>query len=63
MHRLAVGTWLLLAAGLTVLRMGLTAQAADVWWVLALAQALHAWTFAAHHSACVQWISQAFAGP
>ena len=31
--------------------------------ILALAQALHAWTFAAHHSACVQWISQAFPGP
>jgi PPP family 3-phenylpropionic acid transporter len=58
-----VATWLLLAAALTVLRMGLTAHAADVWWVLALAQALHAWTFAAHHSACVQWISHAFAGP
>jgi len=63
MHRLSVGTWMCLAAGLMVLRMGMTAQAADVWWVLALAQALHAWTFAAHHSACVQWISQAFSGP
>ena len=63
MHRLAVGTWMWLAAALMVLRMGLTAQAADVWWLLALAQALHAWTFAAHHSACVQWISQAFSGP
>jgi PPP family 3-phenylpropionic acid transporter len=63
MHRLVLGHWLLLTAALTVLRMALTAQAADVWWLLALAQALHAWTFAAHHSACVQWISQAFAGP
>lgn len=63
MHRLVLGHWLLLTAALTVLRMVLTAQAADVWWLLALAQALHAWTFAAHHSACVQWISQAFAGP
>ena len=63
MHRLVLGQWLLLTAVLTVLRMALTAQAADVWWLLALAQALHAWTFAAHHSACVQWISQAFAGP
>ena len=63
MHRMAVGSWMLLTAALTVLRMGLTAQAADVWWVLALAQSLHAWTFAAHHSACVQWISQAFPGP
>jgi PPP family 3-phenylpropionic acid transporter len=63
MHRLALGHWLLLTAALTVLRMAMTAQAADVWWVLALAQALHAWTFAAHHSACVQWISQAFPGP
>jgi PPP family 3-phenylpropionic acid transporter len=63
MHRLALGHWLLLTAALTVLRMVMTAQAADVWWILALAQALHAWTFAAHHSACVQWISQAFPGP
>ena len=60
---MALGSWLILAASLTLLRMVLTAQAADVWWVLALAQVLHAWTFAAHHSACVQWISQAFAGP
>lgn len=63
MHRLAMGTWLWLASALTVARMAITAQAADVLWALALAQMMHACTFAAHHSACVQWISESFAGP
>ena len=63
MHRLAVGTWLLLTSALTVVRMALTGNAGDVLWVLAVSQMMHACTFAAHHSACVQWISQSFPGP
>jgi PPP family 3-phenylpropionic acid transporter len=47
---------------LMVLRMVLTAGAAQWWWVLVLAQALHAVTFAAHHTACISLISQHFSG-
>jgi PPP family 3-phenylpropionic acid transporter len=54
--------WLLLCAGVMVLRMGITASAAQslVW--LLLAQALHAITFAAHHSVCIALISEMFPG-
>ncbi|NBX55400.1 MAG: MFS transporter [Betaproteobacteria bacterium] len=62
MHRLAAGSWLMLGSAVTVVRMALTAEAADVVWIMALAQMMHAFTFAAHHSACVQWISESFAG-
>jgi PPP family 3-phenylpropionic acid transporter len=45
-----------------VLRMGMTAQWADVLWVLLLAQAIHALTFAAHHTACIALLSHHFPG-
>jgi PPP family 3-phenylpropionic acid transporter len=32
-------------------------------WVLVLAQALHAITFAAHHTVCIAWLAQHFPGP
>lgn len=54
--------WLLLCGALTVLRMGLTAGGAMLWWVLLLAQCLHAFTFAAHHAACIALVSQHFPG-
>lgn len=54
--------WLVVASGLMVLRMALTAGAAQWWWVLIFAQALHAVTFAAHHTACISLISQHFSG-
>ena len=44
------------------LRMGMTAQWADVLWVLLVAQALHALTFAAHHTVCVAVLSDYFPG-
>ncbi len=60
--RFSLAGWLVLAAALMALRMALTAGVADVWPVLALAQALHAITFAAHHTVCIAWISEHFPG-
>lgn len=52
--------WLLLAAGLMALRMAVTASAGAWLWVLFLAQAVHAITFAAHHSVCIALLSEHF---
>jgi PPP family 3-phenylpropionic acid transporter len=60
--RLSLSGWLVLAAALMALRMALTAGVAQVWPLLALAQALHAITFAAHHTVCIAWISEHFPG-
>lgn len=60
--RLSLAGWLVLAAALMALRMALTAGVAQVWPLLALAQALHAITFAAHHTVCIAWISEHFPG-
>ncbi|MES2422945.1 MAG: MFS transporter [Pseudomonadota bacterium] len=59
---LSLSGWLLLCAAATVLRMGLTVGFASVLPVLLLAQALHAITFAAHHTACIALLSQHFPG-
>jgi PPP family 3-phenylpropionic acid transporter len=59
---MSLQAWLLLAASLTVLRMGLTATSAAVLPVLILAQLLHGITFAAHHTACIALLSQHFPG-
>jgi PPP family 3-phenylpropionic acid transporter len=40
----------------------MTAQWADVLWVLILAQAMHALTFAANHTVCVALLSHYFPG-
>jgi PPP family 3-phenylpropionic acid transporter len=40
----------------------MTAQWADVLWVLILAQSLHALTFAANHTACIALLSHYFPG-
>ena len=63
MHRLSLSGWLVLGAVVMVLRMAATASMASVLWVLVLAQALHALTFAAHHSACMALVSHHFPGP
>jgi len=60
--RLSLSAWLLLCAGLATLRMGLTAGGAAWWPVLLLAQGLHAFTFAAHHAACIALLSHHFPG-
>jgi MFS transporter, PPP family, 3-phenylpropionic acid transporter len=59
---LSLSGWLVLAAALMSLRMGLTAGFAPLWPVLLLAQALHAITFAAHHTVCIAMLSHHFPG-
>jgi PPP family 3-phenylpropionic acid transporter len=60
--RFSLTGWLVLAAALMVLRMGLTAGLPLVWPLLLFAQALHAITFAAHHTACIALLSHHFPG-
>jgi PPP family 3-phenylpropionic acid transporter len=59
---LSLTAWLVLCAALMAVRMGLTAAGAGVWWVLLLAQVLHAFTFATHHTACIALLSHHFPG-
>lgn len=54
--------WLVLAAALMVVRMLLTAGLPLVWPLLLLAQALHAVTFATHHTVCIALLSRHFPG-
>ncbi len=60
--RLSLTAWLVLASGLMALRMGVTAGLPQVWPLLLAAQALHAMTFAAHHTVCIALISHHFPG-
>jgi MFS transporter, PPP family, 3-phenylpropionic acid transporter len=62
MHLMSMYAWLVLCASVMVLRMTMTASLASVLWVLVVAQALHAITFAAHHSACMSLVSHHFSG-
>ena len=62
MPRLSLSAWLVLCAGVMALRMGVTASLASMLWLLMLMQALHALTFAAHHSACIALVSHHFPG-
>jgi PPP family 3-phenylpropionic acid transporter len=59
--RLSLSGWLLLAAVLVTLRMGVTA-AWPLLPVLLLAQTVHAVTFATHHTVCIALISHHFPG-
>jgi PPP family 3-phenylpropionic acid transporter len=60
--RFSLTAWLVICAAVMVLRMGLTASWAQVLVVLVLAQALHALTFAAHHTVCIALLSHHFPG-
>jgi PPP family 3-phenylpropionic acid transporter len=60
--RLPLTGWLLACALAMVARMLLTAAWGDVLLALVLAQALHALTFAAHHTACTALLSEYFPG-
>ena len=60
--RLSLSAWLVLCAAVMVVRMAITASDASVWPLLLVAQALHALTFAAHHSACIALLSHHFPG-
>ena len=60
--KLSLTAWLVVCALVMVLRMGLTAGLGAFLPVLIFAQALHAITFAAHHSACIALLSHHFPG-
>jgi PPP family 3-phenylpropionic acid transporter len=60
--RLSLTAWLMVCALAMVLRLGLTASSASVLGLLLLAQALHALTFAAHHTVCIALLSHHFPG-
>jgi len=60
--RFAPQRWLEIVAGVTLLRFAATAAFGAVAPVLVLAQALHAITFAAHHSACIALVHRLFPG-
>lgn len=60
--RISLSAWLVVAAALTALRMGITAAAGHVLVLVLLAQALHAITFAAHHTVCIALLSHHFPG-
>lgn len=51
---------LLISLGAAVLRWGLTAEYADVWPVLVVAQLLHAATFGSYHAVAVEFIRRRF---
>jgi PPP family 3-phenylpropionic acid transporter len=54
--------WLLLCGMAAVLRMGITAGCGQWIWALVMAQALHALSFAAHHTTCIAMVSRHFPG-
>ena len=62
MPRLPLSGWLVVCSATMLVRMGLTAQWAQVLWVLVFAQVLHAVTFAAHHTVCIALLSHHFPG-
>ena len=59
---LSLGGWLVLTGAVLVLRMFTTAMVPEWLWALFLAQAMHAITFAAHHSVCIALVSRHFPG-
>jgi len=62
LHLLPLTGWMVLCSATMALRMVLTAAWGDVLLVLVLAQAMHALTFAAHHTACIALVSHHFPG-
>jgi MFS transporter, PPP family, 3-phenylpropionic acid transporter len=60
--RLSLTAWLIVCAVATSLRMGLTATAGTMLIVMLMAQALHALTFATHHTVCIALLSHHFPG-
>lgn len=62
LHWLSLPQWLLWCSAAMALRMGITANGVDWLFWLMIAQALHAFTFAAHHTACIALLSEYFPG-
>lgn len=60
--RLPMGRWLLLCGAAGVLRMAVTGAAGQWLPAILLAQALHALSFAAHHTTCIALVTRYFPG-
>ncbi len=60
--RWSMARWLLVCGLAAIVRMAVTGSLVDWWWALALAQLLHALTFAAHHTACIAMVTHHFPG-
>ena len=60
--KFSLSAWLMLCAAAMAIRMGLTAAWPNVLALLLFAQALHALTFATHHTVCIALLSQHFPG-
>lgn len=60
--RLSLTTWLIVCSAAMALRMGITAVWPGVLVLLLFAQALHALTFATHHTVCIALLSHHFPG-
>ena len=54
--------WLVLCAALTTLRMAFTGGLGDFLFAILIGQLLHAFTFGAHHAACIALVSHYFPG-
>lgn len=60
--RLSLTAWLMVCSAAMALRMGITAVWPGVLLLMLLAQALHALTFATHHTVCIALLSHHFPG-
>lgn len=60
--RLPLPTWIVLACVVAALRFSVTAAFGNSLALLVVAQAVHAITFAAHHTVCIAFINQHFPG-
>ncbi|VWX62755.1 MFS transporter, PPP family, 3-phenylpropionic acid transporter [Burkholderiales bacterium 8X] len=60
--RFAMPRWLVICGVAAVLRLGITAGLGQWVWALVAAQALHALSFAAHHTTCIAMVSRYFPG-
>lgn len=61
-NRFTIEAWLGVCGLAAIVRMGMTAGLGDFLVALFLAQLLHAWTFAAHHTACIAMVTKHFPG-
>ena len=60
--RFAMERWLAICAAATALRMAMTGGLGDSLVALVIAQAIHALTFATHHTACIALVTAEFPG-
>ncbi|WP_213953584.1 MFS transporter [Variovorax sp. dw_954] len=60
--RMPMARWLVVCGFVGALRMAITGAGGQWLWAIALAQALHALSFAAHHTSCIAMVTHFFPG-